>query len=478
MYYLLSPPGYNLPVRLCREVNSLINAVVDERYEAALEEARRCDRILSTLSQPALNQISIDQPLLGVPFSTKEGIAVCGLHHSYGLVSRSSEVATEDAAAVRLLRRAGAIPLCVTNVSELGLWWDSSNCLYGITSNPHSLSHSPGGSSGGEAALQASAGVAVSLGSDTGGSVRTPAAFCGLFGHKPTPHTVSTRGAYIHDLQDQQTTIQSLGPICRYAEDLKPLLKILLGDNGHLLQLDDPVQLSQCKFFILTTQVGGNSVSVLDPEVKLALQRVVDFLENHFGVNVHPLHLPELHNCFSLFSSEVSKSSLGLSLCSDLGEPWLWLEVVKSLLGRGNFTFPALCQAVMERVSNVASLILGRRDKDPEEFDEVELLRNKVRKILGERGVLLSPVHPTPPPHHYQSYTKPFNFLYAAMINMLGLPATVVPIGLSQSGLPLSVQIAAAPYNDHITLAVAAELERPFGGWVRPFQSLDFQDVY
>ena len=189
------------------------------------------------------------------------------------------------------------------------------------------------------------------------------------------------------------------------------------------------MQLSQCKFFLLTTQVGGNSVSVLDPEVRLALQRVVDFVENHFGVTVHPLHLPELHNCLSLFSSENSKSTRGQTLCSDLGDPWLSLEFAKFLLGRGNFSFPALLQALMERIS---AIFRGSEETEPEAFDEVELLRNKVRNILGDNGLLLSPIHPTPPPHHYQSYTKPFNFLYAAMINLMGLPATVVPIGLSQ----------------------------------------------
>ena len=120
-------------------------------------------------------------------------------------------------------------------------------------------------------------------------------------------------------------------PQSKLLQDLKPLLKILLGDNEHLLSLEAPVQLSQCKFFLLTTQVGGNSVSVLDPEVRLALQRVVDFVENHFGVTVHPLHLPELHNCLSLFSSEISKSSRGHTLCSDLGDPWLSLELLKFL---------------------------------------------------------------------------------------------------------------------------------------------------
>ena len=221
-------------------------------------------------------------------------------------------------------------------------------------------------------------------------------------------------------------------PQSKLLQDLKPLLKILLGDNEHLLSLEAPVQLSQCKFFLLTTQVGGNSVSVLDPEVRLALQRVVDFVENHFGVTVHPLHLPELHNCLSLFSSEISKSSRSHTLCSDLGDPWLSLEFLKFLLGRGTFSFPALIQALMERSSQMSDIIWGSEETDPEMFDEVELLRNKVRNILGDNGVLLSPIHPTPPPHHYQSYTKPFNFLYAAMINLMGLPATVVPIGRSQ----------------------------------------------
>ena len=173
----------------------------------------------------------------------------------------------------------------------------------------------------------------------------------------------------------------------------------------------------------------------------------MDFLENHFGVTIHPLHLPELHNCLSLFSSEVSKSSRGYSLCSDLGDPWLSLELVKLMVGRGTFSFPALLQALIERLSQGLSLIFGKSDTDPDAFDEVELLRNKVKNILGDNGVLLSPIHPTPPPHHYQSYTKPFNFLYAAMINMMGLPATVVPIGLSQvsQNIVISLYLSLSP---------------------------------
>ena len=385
----------------------------------------------------ALAKLAEDQPFLGIPFSTKEGIRVRGLHHSYGLVSRRDVIAEEDATAVKLLRAAGAIPLCVTNVSELGSWWDSSNYVYGITSNPHSLAYSPGGSSGGEAALLASAGIIISLGSDTGGSIRTPAAFCGVFGHKPSPQTVSTKGAWINDKQDEYLTIQSLGPLTRHSEDLLPVTRVLLGVNTHLLSLDKEVALSRCQYYILTTQIGGNLTSMLDPEVRLGLQSVVNYIEDFYGVRVRPLHLPELDNCLAMFSTAASECNTG-SLIEDSGISWVSVELLKMLTGRSTYTFPVLAQSLMERTQNVVTALsssdntvsVGETDQV---VNELELLKNKVRNILGESGLLLSPAHPTAPPYHYQSYSKPFNFLYTAVFNMLGLPATAIPVGTSQS---------------------------------------------
>ena len=103
---------------------------------------------------------------------------------------------------------------------------------------------------------------------------RTPASFCGIFGHKPSPLTVSLTGAYIHDNSDPDTNIQTLGPMSRHAGDLLPLMNILMGDNKHLLRLDADVALSKCNFYILTTQIGGHLTSMLDPEVKQALNMV------------------------------------------------------------------------------------------------------------------------------------------------------------------------------------------------------------
>lgn len=459
------------------EVNSLINAVVDKRFDAALEDARKCDRIISTLSELALDEIATDQPFLGVPFSTKEGIRVATLHHSYGVPARRNVIAIEDAYTVRLMRRAGAIPLCVTNVSEVGAWWNSSNYVYGTTCNPYSLAHNPGGSSGGESALQASAGIPISFASDTGGSIRTPAAFCGLFGHKPTPNTVSTLGADIHDPKvPLENSMQVLGPLCRYADDLTPILKVLLGDNAHLLQLDTQVFLTKCKFFYLTTDVGGNAVSPVEPEVRLANQRVVDYLEDNFGITVMPLHIPELKDILSLFTNEMARTVPNNSLCADMvdrkGSAWVSLEILRAMTGFGRHTAPVLAQAAMERTGQVVSYAVNRfGSKAGKANHRLEAVKTRVNNILGSNGILLSPTHPTIPPYRYQSYTKPFNFLYTAVHNALGLPATVVPLGLCQNGLPLSIQISAAEYNDHLTLALAKELERPFGGWTPPFSN-------
>lgn len=470
------------------EIQSLLNAVVDQRFADAIEEAQKVDRIIASLEGPALSQVAIDQPFLGVPFSTKEGIRVAGLHHSYGLTCRRNVIAGEDSTAVQLLRRAGGIPICVTNVSELGMWWESSNYVYGTTNNPYNLGCSPGGSSGGEAALQSSAGIPLSICSDTGGSIRTPAAFCGLFGHKATPGIVSTRGADTHDPShtnvDRQD-IQVLGPISKHAEDLLPVLSVLVGDNAHLLQLDQDVFLTKLRYFYLDTDVGGAFVSPVDPEIRLAGQRVIDYLEDHYGVHVARLDIPALQDMFALFSQAVSSSTdPGSSICSNLtnrtGSAWVSWEWMKWFVGQGRHTLPSLSQALFERVGqmvNMGAVLMEKginrsvHDDLPPENQALEKLKSQFCSLLGDNGVMLSPSHPTVAVHHCQSYTKPLNFLYTAMHNALGLPATVVPLGLGRAGLPLSIQISAGPYMDHLTLAVARELERPFGGWMPPFGS-------
>ena len=155
-----------------------------------LAEAKKIDQMIAS------GQKFKNKAFIGVPFTTKDCFAVQGLSFTAGLLKRKNLKADFDADAVQSLKDSGAIPLAVTNVSELCMWMESSNNVYGRTNNPYHIGRIPGGSSGGEASNLAAAGSPFGIGSDVGGSIRMPAFFNGIFGHKPSTGLVSNKGYY------------------------------------------------------------------------------------------------------------------------------------------------------------------------------------------------------------------------------------------------------------------------------------------
>lgn len=145
-------------------VNPSINAVVADRFSDALQEAKEIDEMLCEMTREERDELAVSKPFFGVPFTTKESFAVRGLPNSGGLVSRRDLVADNDAVVVRRLRLAGAIPLAVSNCSELSMWWESANKVYGRTCNPFDFSKIVGGSSGGEGAIIGAAGSVIGIG--------------------------------------------------------------------------------------------------------------------------------------------------------------------------------------------------------------------------------------------------------------------------------------------------------------------------
>ncbi|KAA0202035.1 hypothetical protein HAZT_HAZT004277, partial [Hyalella azteca] len=166
-----------------KEINPILNCVVETRFDEALKEAEALDCELRNTSKDN-ETLAKETPFLGVPFSMKECFQVKGLHQTSGLYGRRDIVAEEDADVVRLLKKAGCILVCTTNVPELCMWWETSNTIYGRTNNPYNPMCIVGGSSGGEACLQSACGSPFGVGSDIGGSIRMPAFFNGIFGHK------------------------------------------------------------------------------------------------------------------------------------------------------------------------------------------------------------------------------------------------------------------------------------------------------
>ncbi|KFM58323.1 Fatty-acid amide hydrolase 2, partial [Stegodyphus mimosarum] len=166
-------------------VQPMINAVVDERYVDAINDAIAVDRFLAS-GEKSEKDIARDTPLLGVPFTCKESIGVKGLTQAAGQVRFKDRKAKRDSDTAALYRKAGAIPVTVTNVPELCMWWESANLAFGMTKNPYDIKRTVGGSSGGEAALITAAGGIMGIGSDLAGSIRIPSSFCGIYGHKPS----------------------------------------------------------------------------------------------------------------------------------------------------------------------------------------------------------------------------------------------------------------------------------------------------
>src|SRR6476661_8278558 len=171
-------------------------------------------------------------PLAGVPFSVKDSIDVRGVKTTAGTVGRRNAAPAQgDATVVRRLRAAGGIPLAKTNLPDLLFSFESDNLIYGRTNNPYDLARTPGGSSGGEAALIAACGSPFGLGSDAAGSVRLPAHFCGIASIKPTSGRLPRTG-HVPPAGGWVEMLWQIGPMARHVEDLQTLMPILLGHDG------------------------------------------------------------------------------------------------------------------------------------------------------------------------------------------------------------------------------------------------------
>lgn len=451
----------DLHIARVEEVNPVINAVVAQRFAEARREAERADR---ERTRRGPNDADL-APLHGVPCTVKECFALTGMPQTAGLLVRRHYRATADATAVARLRAAGAIVLGLTNTSELCMWMESANRVYGRTNNPYDPTRIVGGSSGGEGAIIGAGGSPFGLGSDVGGSIRMPAFFNGVFGHKPTGTMVPATGQFP---SGDGTTLRylSTGPLCRRAEDLYPLMTILAGPDGHDSEcrhwpLTDPETVDITRLRVLS--IADNGRNPVSPELTRAQERTLAHLAT-LGARPHPAEFPELRESFDMWStmlgSAAGADSFKHSMQRSAGE--LWLHLGLWTLGRSPHTLPAIALGLVENLGfwtpRRTRRILATGQK----------LRRALVSALGDDGVLLYPSYTRTAPRHHQPLMIRFEWAYTAIVNVMELPATQVPLGLSSDGLPLGIQVVGGPGCDHLTIAVARELERAFGGWVPP----------
>lgn len=457
----------NAFIERIEEVNPLLNCVVANRFEDARKEAREVDKLIDSGTIPE-EDLKRTKPFLGVPFTTKDCIAIKDMVHTAGLYARKDCIATDDADSIRNLRQAGAIPIALTNISELCMWWESYNPIYGRTRNPYDTNRIVGGSSGGEGCIQAAAGSAFGVGADIGGSIRIPSFCNGIFGHKSTRYAVSNTGQHPEPVNKEQDGYSVIGPMCRRAEDLLPLLKVLVKkQNLSELNLDEPVDIKKLRYFYQENDTDGFLISKVSADIRECFKKFVVYMKKAHNIapervqikrlaKSRPIWLTAMKYEGPQFDEHLTDMKYKLFL------PW---ELFKWCIRCSQHTLIALLTAVLEKFSpKIGSA------KYEHCMEEGNRLRMELSDMLGDDGVLLYPTQPTPPLYHSEPLFKPFNFFYTGVVNIMGFPSTHVPFGLNKDGLPIGIQVISNLRNDRICIAVARELEKAFGGWV-PIQA-------
>lgn len=448
-----------------RRVNPRLNAMVCDRFDDARAEADAADarRAASPDDLPMLH---------GVPCTIKEAFSVTGMPWSAGLVSRRDLRATADAATVQRLRAAGAIVLGVTNTSELCMWMESVNRIYGRTASAYDTGRTSGGSSGGEGAMVGSGASPFGLGSDIGGSIRMPAFFNGVFGHKPSGGLVPSSGQF-PQATGSAGLMLSTGPLTRSARDLMPLLRLLAGPDAgdpmcRAMHLGDPAAVDLSTITVHDVR-DDKSLQRFPIEAALldAQEAAVQALARR-GARIQKTSVPGLADAFELWSAAMhvrNKVSFAALLGGE-GAPMSTGAVLRELpmafAGRSDFTVPALGLALAEHLP----LLLSARMLTM--TARIEHLRSRIDGLLGAHDVMLFPSHPRVAPKHHAALLRFADAGFTGVFNVLEVPVTQVPLGLDARALPLGVQVIGARGQDHVPIAVAMALEEALGGWVPP----------
>lgn len=451
------------------EVNPALNAVTETDYERARKTADEQTERLATATDPL-------PVFFGVPMTVKEMFAYEGMKRTGGSIHARNDRMEFDATILARLKNAGAIPMATTNVPELGFWFETFNPVYGRTNNPYDLSRTCGGSSGGEGALIGAGASPMGIGSDIGGSIRMPAFFCGIPGHKPSRYLLPLTGHFpyqkeeLQDLSADKYPFTSSGPMARKVADLHAMLNVMKGV--------DPRDPATAEFSLeeLSQEWAGRKI-VLCPSprfhlAKSATEELSQVVQNcgklfsELGAEVEELDprffVRATELWFAALKSTKNRLFHDLLLRSSSPASKLPTEIFKIFLGRGDYTLPNLLVAASEIFS------FDKKSDLSAEMAELEKMRRDLDEKLGPEGLLLLPPHPRVAPKHRAPLWSPFDFIYTAIFTTTGHPATVVPTGLNAEGLPLGVQIVGPYGKDHLTLACAEFLEMTFGGWQPP----------
>jgi amidase len=386
-------------------VNPRLNAVIFATGESALKQAKAADR----RNKPK----AVLGPLHGVPFTAKDIFDTAGLPTTAGLRMLKSNIPDRDATVVARMRAAGAILIGKTNCPPGGVGGDSWNPLHGGTRNPYDINRSPGASSSGEAAIIAAGGSPLGLGSDSGGSLRMPAHYCGIATLKPTAGLVPSTGAYglAGGLSDPRSQV---GPMARFVADLELALPVLAGPDG-------------------------------------------------FDSAVVPVPLPK---------RTPRLEGLKVAWYADDGLFKPTPAIAATVRSAARALADAGCSVVEERPPGLGEAHLvtlvywGRRRMSHDRlYRRWYAFRSGFLQFMSDYDLVLSPVAPEVAPLYRTKLVGERQFSYTIPYSLTGNPCVVVRAGTSPEGLPIGVQVVARNWHDDVALRASRSIEKALGGW-------------
>jgi aspartyl-tRNA(Asn)/glutamyl-tRNA(Gln) amidotransferase subunit A len=421
------------------------------------DEAFILDQIQKAKAMFANNTATL---LTGIPIVLKDNIVVSGQRATAGSKILEEYVAPYDATVVKKLKASGAILLARANMDEFAMGGSTENSAYGVTKNPHDLTRVAGGSSGGSSAVVAYGGVPISLGSDTGGSIRQPASFCGVVGLKPTYGRVSRYG-----LMAMGSSLDQIGPFAHSVTDAEIVYNVIQGkDPLDGTSIDAPHVSSSPLKKVLGVPMGFIDRKGIDAEVLEDFKNSIKRLTS-FGYTTKEIHMEHLEKALSVYyivmfaevSSNLARYDGVRYGLSHPGET--------SIRGYFESRTKGFGKEVRRRIL-IGTYVLssGYYDAYYNKANIVrELLREEFAQVFKDVDAVVMPNAPTPAftiGEKSDPLAMYLEDIFTVPVNIVGVPAIAIPSGKTKSGLPLGLQIIAPHTREDVLFAIGKDFER------------------
>ena len=439
------------------EIEPKINAYVTRTFDLALDQAKRVDEKIARGEEI--------HPLAGIPVAVKDNMCTRGVRTTCGSKILHNFIPPYDATVIKRLKEADAVIIGKTNMDEFAMGSSCETSFFGPTHNPHNLETVPGGSSGGSAAAVSADECILAIGSDTGGSIRQPASFCGIVGLKPTYGRVSRYGLIAY-----ASSFDQIGTLTKDVADAALLMGVISGHDQRdstSVKIDVPDYPDYLEEDLEGIRIGVPTEYLsegIDPEVRSVILQAIGVISG-IGIQCEDISMPHTEYaipCYYLLVTSEASSNLarydGVQYGYRAGSSLL--DMYKKTRSEG------FGDEVKRRI------MLGTYALSAGYYDAYYLKAQKVRTLIKQDfdkafekyDALITPVSPFPAFKIGEKMDDPLQMyladIYTVTINLAGVPAISIPCGFSQDGLPIGLQIICKPFNEQTLLKIAFALER------------------